>query len=283
MDFQAFVRDIRENEWPVFGVQVYEKGRLAHQWGDTQGRHPVYSVTKTMVMLAAGMAADEGKVDIQRPVLDCLPSRAAEEMGEEQRTAYAQLPLRRLMCMSVVGYPFRLVGERNWLQEALQYPIRRETGFHYSNVSAYLTAVALTEALQEDVFAYLQRKVFAPLGIVDPPCQRCPDGYFYGASGMELSVDELSRVGMLLYQDGVYGGKRLISAGFLQQAMSLRQPCREGGYGYFLWQYRDGVSINGKWGQKCCILPKEEKVITYLSDWREDTMPLKQRMEKHLL
>ena len=26
-----------------------------------------------------------------------------------------------------------------------------------------------------------------------PPFQRCPDGYFYGASGMELTVNELSR------------------------------------------------------------------------------------------
>lgn len=283
MNFQAFVQDIRLNRWPVFGVQVYEQGALCEQYGDVQGRHPIYSCTKTLLALAIGMAADEGRMDIHKPLLSCLPEKVIRGMSEQQKSIYAALPLQRLMCMSVAGYPFRLKGEGSWLREALAYPVSPERTFDYSNVSAYLTAVAATEALGEDVYGYLKRKLLSPLHIENVPCQRCPDGYFYGATGMELSVEELSRVGLLLYQQGVYEGNRLISEGFLSQMTNVQQPTKEGGYGYFLWKYRDGFSINGKWGQKCYILPGEGKMITFLSHCEEDTLPLKQSMERNLL
>lgn len=283
MDFQAFVQDIRQNQWPVFGVQVYERGALYGQYGDVQERHPIYSCTKTLLALAIGIAADEGRMDVEKPVLSYLPAKAIRAMHEQQKAVYASLPVARLMCMSVAGYPFRLKGEGSWLQETLAYPVSAERSFDYSNVSAYLAGVAATEAIGEDVYGYLCRKVLAPLHIFNVSCQRCPEGYFYGATGMALSVEELSRIGALLYQQGVYEGKQLISRRFLSQMTAVQQPTKEGGYGYFLWKYRDGSSINGKWGQKCYILPGEGKMITFLSHWEEDTLPLKQSMERNLL
>lgn len=58
---------------------------------------------------------------------------------------------------------------------------------------------------------------------------------------------------------------------------------KEGGYGYFIWKYRNGYSINGKWKQKCYILPEDELVITYLSDIRDDSHDLINSMEKNIL
>ena len=58
---------------------------------------------------------------------------------------------------------------------------------------------------------------------------------------------------------------------------------REGGYGYFLWKYRDGFSINGKWTQKCYVLPKQGLVVTYLAHIEEECPGLKASMERHLL
>lgn len=283
MNFSAFVGEIEGNQWPVHGVQVYEKGSLAHEWGDTKTRYPIYSCTKTILSLAVGMAMDDGKVDIHQPLLRYLPEKAIREMDEVQRAVYAALPVERLLCMSVCGYPFRLSGQGNWLREALSYPVQQERAFDYSNLSAYLVGVAVTEALQEDVFGFLERRLLLPLGIDHPSCERCTDGYFYGATGMTLSVEELSRIGLLLYQGGQYGGQQLVSENYVKQMTALQQPVREEGYGYFIWRYRDGFSINGKWGQKCYILPRQEKMVTFLSLWEEDTLPIKLSMEKHLL
>ena len=64
MNFQSFVNDIQQNQWPVYGVEVYQDGELIRWYGDTsEHRYPIYSATKTITAIAAGMAVDEGKLD----------------------------------------------------------------------------------------------------------------------------------------------------------------------------------------------------------------------------
>lgn len=285
MSFQAFVDDIQRSQWNVFGAEAYVDGHLIHQYGDTaERRHPIYSATKTITSLAAGMAADEGKLEIRRSVLEYLPSDVVRQMSKAQTEVYEQISLRRLLTMSVSGYPFRPEGE-SWLAYALNCPIEDVTrqAFDYSNIPAYLVGVAVSCAVGEDLYQYLTRRLFAPLGIKNPPFARCPDGYFYGASGMELTVNELSRIGMLMYNGGVYEGRRIVSEAYVKEAVSVRQMNREGGYGYFVWKYRDGFSINGKWGQKCYVLPQKKMMVTFLSHMEEGASELKKSMERHIL
>lgn len=288
MNFQAFTDEIRQKQWNVFGAEVYEDGKLVRQYGDTQTRHPIYSATKTITALAVGMAVDAGKMDVRRSVLDYLPQKAVQGMRGEQWEAYRWITLERLMTMSVDGYPFRpLPSWENWLQTSLDLPVAnaQRPVFHYSNIATYLTGVAASCALDEDLYSFLERSLFAPLGIEEPPYGRCPDGYFYGASYMELSVNELSRIGMLLYNGGVYQGQRIVSEAFVKEAGSLKIRNREGGYGYYLWKYRDGFCINGKWGQKCYVLPARKQMITYLSHMEDEAEcdAVTACMEKHLL
>lgn len=129
----------------------------------------------------------------------------------------------------------------------------------------------------------IEKNIFEPLGITCYEYGRSPEGYFYGASEIRLTVNSLSRIGQVLHNGGVYAGKRVLSEKYVRMATSLQQMNREGGYGYFVWKYRDGFSINGKWGQKCYCLPKQELMITFLSHIKEDTYGLKRSMEQHLL
>lgn len=285
MDFDAFVEDIKKNDWNVFGVEVYKRGHLIHSYGDTTTtRYPIYSATKAITSIAVGLAVDERKMDIDKSVLEYLPNNVVEQIKEEQAEKYKSITIKRLLTMSVSGYPFRPEGD-SWLTASLNYPISdaNKKEFNYSNVSAYLVGVAVSHAVGEELYQYLHRKLFEPLGIIKPPYETCPDGYFYGASKMELTVHELSRIGLLLYNGGCYEGKRILSEEYVKDAASVQQMNREGGYGYFIWKYRDGFSINGKWKQKCYILPKEELVITYLAHIEDDTPDLKESMEKHIL
>lgn len=285
MNFDAFVTDIRKNQWNVFGVEVYESGQLTHEYGDTcSSQFPIYSATKAILSIAAGIAQDQGKFDIEKSVLSYLPAEALRQMSGEQITAFQSITVERLLTMSVDGFPFRPEGE-SYLDYSLSCPIKNvpQRVFNYSNIPAYLVGVALTHAISEDLFSYLNRHLFVPLHIENPAYQRCPDGYFYGASGMELSVHDLSQIGLLLYHGGVYEGNRIVSWEYVKRAASVRQMNREGGYGYFIWKYRDGFSINGKWGQKCYILPEQELIVTYLSHIEDDSRRLRDSMEKHLL
>ena len=73
MNFKKFISDIEQNNWNVFGTEVYINGVLKHSYGDTDGLHEIYSATKSILSIAAGIFFDDGLIDLDRPVTDYLP------------------------------------------------------------------------------------------------------------------------------------------------------------------------------------------------------------------
>lgn len=285
MDFDAFVHDIVSNQWRVYGAEVYCCGQLAYSFGDTcNTKYPIYSATKSILSAAVGIAYDQGRLKLESSILDYLPERVVAQMTKDQRSVYRRITLHRLMTMSVEGYPFRPESD-SYLQFSLACHISapESVRFHYSNIPAYLIGVALTEAVHEDAWTFIDRNILKPLHIIGAECSRCPDGYFYGASGMRLSVNDLSQIGLLLCNGGTFEGKRIISEDYVKRATSVQQMNIEGGYGYFIWKYRDGFSINGKRKQKCYVLPKQKRMITFLSDITDDSDDLIRSMERNIL
>ena len=256
MGFEAFAADVQAYGWNVHGAELYEDAVLTGSFGDTESKFPVYSATKSVLSIAAGMVWDRGRISFEKSVLDYLPGVYVSAMRPEQTAAYRSITLHRLMTMSVEGYPFRPEGE-NYLKFCLDWPVQHpeKRVFHYSNIPACLAGIALSEALEEDVWAFL----------------------------MDLSVHDLSRIGLLLYRGGMAGRERIVSRDYVNLATSSLQRNREGGYGYFFWKYRDGFSINGKWKQRCCVLPERKLVISFLSDIRDDSDALIKSMERHIL
>ena len=282
MRFDFFVNDIQKNAWNVYGAEVYEDGILTHSFGDTRDNlHELYSATKTVLSVAVGIAVDEGKFDISRSVLSYLPEN---RIPREQKEVFGQISIQRLMCMSVGDFPFRPEGD-SFLDFSLNTKISapNERVFNYNNISAYLVGVALTGALGTDLGLFIEKRIFDPLGIKRFEYTRCPEGYFYGASGMKLTVNDLSKLGLLLYSKGVFEGERILSERYVNEATSIQQMNREGGYGYFIWKYLDGFSINGKLGQKCYVLPARKLIVSFLSHIEEDTLPLRNSMERNCL
>lgn len=285
MDFEGFIQDIEKNHWHVFGVEVYENGELKHVYGDTtENLHELYSATKTVLSVAVGMVYDKGLIDLEKSILEYLPNEKTAKMTSRQVEAFRQITVQRLLTMSVPDLPFRAEGA-SWLDFALACEIGNpaERVFNYSNINSYLVGVALTEILGRDLGGFIEERILKPLGIERYEYVRCPEGYFYGASGMKMTVHDFSKIGLLLYNKGVYQGHRLLSEKYDELATSVQMSNREGGYGYFVWKYLDGFSINGKWGQKCYILPKRGLMVTFLSHIEEDTKSLRDSMEKWIL
>lgn len=285
MDFDSFIGEIQANDWNVFGVEVYEDGMLTHTYGDTLGSlHEIYSATKAVLSIAVGIASDEGLFDISKSILHYLPEDKVRKISPEQKALFEKITIKRLLSMSVIDFPFRPEGD-SFIDFALNTKISNpdERAFNYNNINAYLVGVALTKALGADLGSFIEKRIFNPLGITCFEYARCPEGYYYGASGTKLTVNELSKLGLLLYNNGVYEGQRILSEKYIDEATSVQQMNREGGYGYFFWKYLDGFSINGKWGQKCYVLPKRKLMISFLSHMEENSNMLRDSMEKNIL
>ena len=276
MDFNSFVSDIENNGWNVFGTEVYEDGRLIHSWGDTQnGIHEIYSAAKAVTSIAFGIAYDRGLIGLDDPILKYIQ--------EPAKPGWEKVTVRRLLTMSILDLPFRAEGD-NWIRFSLNCDVDPdERGFNYSNICTYLVGVALANVLETDLGSFIGEEIFAPLGIDHYEYSHSPEGYFYGASGMKLSVHDLSKFGILLMNGGVYEGRRIVSEEYVKMATSVQQMNREGGYGFYIWKYRDGYSINGKWKQKCFILPSQKIIVTYLSHIEDDSHDLLESMERNIL
>lgn len=313
MNFDAFVDDIVINKWNIYGVEVYESGKLIHSWGDTETNlHEIYSATKSVLSVAVGIFYDRGLIDFNKSILTYLPKERVDRLSGEQRTTFEKITVQRLLTMSVGGFPFRPEGEK-WLDFSLNCKLDNpeKVAFEYSNIPVYLIGVALSNILlkaeQEgrladikcngrsvdgadcdaehyngDLGLFIEKNILVPLEIDRYEYGRCPEGYFYGASGMKLTVGGLSRLGLLFYNKGCYKGRRIVSEKYIDMATSIQQMNREGGYGYYVWKYRTGYRISGKLNQKCYVLPDRGLMVTYLANMEGNTSELKESMERNI-
>lgn len=285
MNFDNFVSEIEKNNWDVHGVEVYKNEDLLHSYGDTcDNSYDIYSATKTIVSIAMGIAYDQGLINLNDSVLKYIPQKNLQKMSMRQKDAFGEITIARLLTMSVEGLPFRPEGN-SYLDYSLSCTITnpQKAVFNYSNVSAYLAGVALTEAFSYDLGRIIEEKILKPLEISKYEYGRCPEGYFYGASQMKMTVHDLSKIGMLLCNKGMFMGKQIVSEEYVNMAISVQQKNKDDGYGYFIWKYGDGFSINGKWGQRCICMPQRGIMVTYLSHMEENHESMLDSVNRNLL
>ncbi|WP_068476914.1 serine hydrolase domain-containing protein [Pseudoclavibacter helvolus] len=143
----------------------------AHRWTDGV-REDVQSASKAICVLAAGIAADEGLIDIDAPVGTCLP-------GVELGDGVEFVTLRHLLTMtSGIDLPWSESMMSDWPDLAREFLRRPSRGrvFQYSNASTY-TAMRVLATKVGDVAEFVSERLFAPLGIIDVEWERCPNGW----------------------------------------------------------------------------------------------------------
>lgn len=270
--YDKLIKSLKAENFRVYGLEIRQDGRLLYSWHPAPDiRYPVYSATKSVTSLAVGFAAAEGKFSVDAPLAYYLPQEYIARMEPEKRAAFLPLPVRRFLTMSVPGYPFRPEGE-DWLDFALGCPVEADKNvFAYSNIPAYLVGAAVEQAVGERMADYLKPRLFSPLGIENPVMRTDPQGRFYGATGMELTVSELAKIGEVYLSGGSFEGKRLLPESWIKESVSRQIPNREGGYGYYIWVQPHSFSISGKWGQKCILYPETRMSVSWLGNMPEDS------------
>lgn len=269
-NFFKLIKETEKNNLNVHGIEIFQNNNIIFRYMRNKDiRYPIYSATKSFTATAVGIAVNEGIFSIDDPLCEYLETRYLQNIPANLKQDFCQIPVKRFLTMSVNGYPFRPSGD-DWLETVLRTSTNySETSFSYTNVSAYLVGVACENAVGGNLAGYLKSRLFEPLGIENPAFQYDPQGRFYGATGMYLTVHELSLLGQLYMQKGVFNNNRILSENWTDEATKLQIDNPDGGYGYFFWRNGDHFSISGKWGQKCLIYPHKKLIITYLGDMPE--------------
>jgi CubicO group peptidase (beta-lactamase class C family) len=190
-----------------------------------------WSMTKSVTAMVAGRAATLGLLDLDRPIAALYPDADA---------AHGALTPRQLLTMTsgLRADPARdLSPIPDRVRDALSLPFAHPPGTRWeygqSPVSLLLDAVA--RAVGRDAQTFANAELFAPLGIPRDAWtwDRDRAGHTEGWAHLRMRPREWARLGQLMLRHGTWGGRRLLSEGWVSQALT-RLPVN-GGYGMLFW------------------------------------------------
>ncbi len=258
------VRAIDAEQLGAYGLHVLVGLESAqHRWR-SDDRVNLYSVSKGVSALAAGIAIDEGILSLDTRAVDVLdvPEPGA---GSDAVT------LEHLLTMTS-GIDFEWFGDDEvpWPDLAFEMLARPSRGagghFQYSDASTYV-AMRMLGAAVGDVREWLMPRLFRPLGIHNPQWLRCPLGWIVGGSGLELRTEELARIGRVLRDGGRFRDDRVVTERWIDRMHSGWVSSGADGlyssYGLAAWRGpRNGWRLDGRYGQYVFIDEAADAVVT---------------------
>lgn len=295
---EAFLQALKQEDHAVEAVTVYQNGEilLNHRFIPHCSRQ-IYSHTKSFVATAAGMAIDEGKLQLDSRFMDFFPGYAPTVTDKR----VFDITLRDLLTMSSgFGDSFLMSATRrkgegfpDYVAYMVQKPLANDPGstFLYSNADTHLAGCMVEKAVGEPLIVYMYRKLFAKLDMGYPAWEATPTGGVFGGSGMYLPIEDMIKLGILYLNDGVWNGERLLSHEWVE--MVSRKQIDTGnpdpwynGYSFQFWligQQPGAFRCDGLYGQYSLILPKENAVVAIQSSEQNDVLKIIPLMIKYLI
>lgn len=236
--------------------------------------HRLYSVSKTLTGIAVGMLSDDGLLSLDDPVSrffpDWLPPQAS---GYLLRLTLRDM-LRMATCYRRTAY--REDVDLNWARSFFTGTPDHEPGllFAYDTGCSQVLAALVRRVSGEEVFDFLERRLFRPLGCLDRRYWlRDPSGCCQGGTGLCMSLRDMHRIALCLLN----GGEGLVPAWYVSEMAkkqidtSLQEHEEERyGYGWQCWRTRAGWAMYGMGGQLAVICPQKRAVLSTVADTRLD-------------
>src|SRR5690554_3031494 len=186
-----------------------------------EGKQLVFSVTKSITSLAIGMLYDKGLIDFDKPIIEYFK----DELPSVYDPKIKDITIRHLLTMTT-----GIIKENN--KEMLKtddyrtYFLSQEvvytpgTHYHYHSATSHMLSALFTKISGQTVESYLQRHLFNDLGIINYHWGKAKEGINFGGYGLSINNDAMVKVGQLLLNNGMYGGKRYVSEKYLKMATS---------------------------------------------------------------
>jgi CubicO group peptidase (beta-lactamase class C family) len=282
------------------GIAVIYRGRLvAQRYGAGFGAAtPLlgWSMTKTVSAALVGMQIGEGRLSMQQ-----------SGFWTGQGDARAGITLAQLMAMSsglrfnkgygdVSDVTRMLYLEPDMAAYTAGQPLAQTPGstWNYSSGTTLLLsriwqraaagpANSATSATSAAVLSLPHDRLFSPLGMSSAVIEADARGNLVGSSYMYADTHDWARFGQFLLQDGVWQGKRMLPAGFVDM---MQQPAPASGGQYSqgqVWRWgpsgdtpegqnpdlrfklpADTYWLEGHDGQSIAIVPSKQLVLVRL-------------------
>ncbi len=224
---------------------VWRDGALesARYFGSTTRDTPLVSksLAKPLTAIAIGRAIRLGKIKgLDQPIADFIPELAG--------TPKAAIRVRHLLDMrsGLLDQGYSPDPEHPWNRAYLDtdhgnyivssYPLTDAPGtrYAYANAPSELIALVIERATGRRYAEFLSREVLAPLGAAGGEIWvNRPGGLAHSGCCIKLPAETWLKLGILLLDDGVVGGKRLLPRGYVR-AMRTGTP-QNPNFGLGIW------------------------------------------------
>ena len=246
-------------------------------------RFQSFSMAKTVVSMLIGIALNEGKIK-------SIDQKAEEFVPELKGQPYGETSLRHLLTMSS-GVQFRedydgkddvsvlarkTVGRQGpgGVDSVSTFTTRtRPAGqkFYYASAETQVLGLVLRAATGRNLSEYLEEKIWQPMGAeADATWLIDAGGHETGYMGINATLRDWGRLGVLLANYGAIDGRQLIPAAWVKAATHAESAhLRPGvatfrnGYGYQTWiiDNEGKFALLGVRGQGVLIDPVTKVVI----------------------
>jgi CubicO group peptidase (beta-lactamase class C family) len=282
------------------GMVILHEGRIVHEWyaenTDETTRFTSWSVAKSVTSTLVGLAVSDGAIgSLDDPIERYLPAAVG--------TGYEGVTVRQALQMSsgvaftevysdgkadVIRYftETMILNRKRANEEALDFPRVRPPGtrFKYNPAVSQVLGAVVHAATGRSLSALLEEWIWRPLGMEHDASwlldREGPTGMEMSGCCLNMALRDWARFGQLFLQDGVWGGDRILPAGWVAEATRpsadhLLFPDNpestlpeERGYQYQWWWLGDGVySAEGVNGQLIWIDPARRVVIARAAAW----------------
>jgi CubicO group peptidase (beta-lactamase class C family) len=271
----------------VTGLLIIKDGKILaerYQYDRNPGHRFVsFSMAKSVVSLAVGLALQEGKIG-------ALDDPASKYVRDLAGTGYGETSIRNLLRMaSGIRFSERYDGRDDLAKffslrsaqgsvQALRAFTERDaeqgTRFHYATSETVALTAVVRGATGSTLSEYLTERLWQPMGAeADATWIKNVDGLEVGGSDFNAILRDYGRLGLLLANDGMIGKTQVVPKEYLLEATDWRrQPAMFApgkatpyfGYGYQFWTFpgeRRRFALLGVFGQSIFVDPNLKLVM----------------------
>lgn len=233
-------------------------------------RHVSFSLSKSVVAMAVGIAISEGLLSLDDKLYKMFPGHDGIFIKKNMK----EITIRHLLTMSTgVSFDeFASFFTYDWCTAYMGSDVKYlpGTSFSYNSLNTYMLVAYLRKCTGVSLIEYLDERLFKPLNICDITWDKCPRGIEKGGWGLKLSLGDMLKLGQLYLNKGVWivdgHEKTIISKEWIEESIEphfeLDSKRFITGYGYHIWLLRDGSYLfNGIFGQNIYVNPDRNIVI----------------------
>jgi CubicO group peptidase (beta-lactamase class C family) len=269
------LRSLRANGTAIDSLLIIRNGCavLDAYFGPYDGSFPhnLASITKSVTTTLVGIAAAQGKIELDRPMLAYFPGRAIahRDTRKEQITVRHLVSMRNGMesgCYAGDAATLNAMrAQPDWVQAALDRPMACEPGsrFCYDSPGMHILSAILQESTGLSEAEFARQVLFEPLGIRDLIWEVDPQGYTRGWGRLHLYPRDAAKLGYLWLNGGEWDGKQVVPENWVRDSVQPRSQDVgiELGYGYGWWVSPVDYYAMGRGGQYVRVIPNRDVII----------------------